>query len=200
MWKKQYPIKKRKNSSNKEYSVQHLNLLHVFICHLKNGEVKAKKDPKWSLLVGEFIVRKPHLVNWLMVCMRKKIVLGVRNLSIINKLFWTNGVKGLLWKDNLFRSRWLLFVGNIVVKGAPRLWAAWRHPPTPCLKVGDTPSWRRRLGVMRSTGVPWSPTFSFSFFFFFSSSPASGCKGQRETLIFFFFDFLGPKWHRFRPF
>ncbi|RVX19154.1 CLIP-associated protein [Vitis vinifera] len=58
---------------------------------------------------------------------------------------------------------------TMIVKGAPRLRVARRHPPAPRLRAGDAPSRRRRLGATRSTGAPRSPT---SFFSFSSSSPS----------------------------
>ena len=85
------------------------------------------------------------------------------------------------------------------MKGAPRLQTERHHPLAPHVKTSDAPSRRRNLGAQ---GATWSisalqsPT---SFFFFsFSSSPASGCKGQREALISFF-SFLGPKQRRLVP-
>ncbi|RVX04241.1 hypothetical protein CK203_015534 [Vitis vinifera] len=75
----------------------------------------------------------------------------------------------------------LSFSLGIVLKGAPRLGAARRHPPAPRLKRGDTPSRRRRLGAQGArlqqgarrspesppTARPGTPSFSFFFFFFF---------------------------------
>ena len=65
-----------------------------------------------------------------------------------------------------------LYSESIVVKGMPRLGAAWRHPPVPRLKGGDTPSRRRRLGVQGGLLNHLRPgthcfSFSFSFFFFY---------------------------------
>ncbi|RVW40405.1 hypothetical protein CK203_090049 [Vitis vinifera] len=71
-----------------------------------------------------------------------------------------------------------LFVDK-VVKDTPRLGAARRHPLTPRLKVGDTPSRRRRLGAHLWQGATRSPDsplarYAFSFSFSFSSPVAIG--------------------------
>ncbi|RVW33929.1 hypothetical protein CK203_082927 [Vitis vinifera] len=81
----------------------------------------------------------------------------------------------------------------IVLKGAPRLGAARRHPPAPRLKRGDAPSRRRRLGAQGArlqqgarrspelppTAQPGTISFSssfFFFFFFFLFLQQSGCR------------------------
>ena len=69
------------------------------------------------------------------------------------------------------------------MKGTPRLWAVRHHPPVPCLRQCPYTKAPLRHATW-STGAPRSPIF-FVFFFFFSSS-VSGCRGQREAIIFFF--------------
>ena len=64
-------------------------------------------------------------------------------------------------------------VGTIVVKGAPRLEAARRHPLAPRLKAGDTPSRRRRLGTQGATRSPDSPPTRYALLLLF----LSGCRG-----------------------
>lgn len=62
------------------------NLLHVFICYPKQGELKIEKDSKRLPTRGGEPQRRPHLMNWLTACMEKKSEdLGIRNLSILNK-------------------------------------------------------------------------------------------------------------------
>ena len=88
---------------------------------------------------------------------------------------------------------------HIVVKGAPRLQVAQRHPPTPRLKAGNTPSQRLHLGAQgatRSTGAPRSPISFFSFSFLLQRRVAEG----KEKLYFFILFFLRPKQRRFGPF
>ncbi|RVW79539.1 hypothetical protein CK203_051709 [Vitis vinifera] len=75
-----------------------------------------------------------------------------------------------------------------VVKGAPRLRAARRHPPAPRLKAGDAPSRSRRLGVQGARlwqGATWSlgTPRSLTSFFSFSSSSASG---QNDDILALF--------------
>ena len=77
---------------------------------------------------------------------------------------------------------------HIVVKGAPRLQVAQRHPPTPRLKAGNTPSQRLHLGAQgatRSTSAPRSPISFFSFSFLLQRRVAKG----KEKLYFFIFFF-----------
>ena len=64
-------------------------------------------------------------------------------------------------------------VGTIVVKGAPRLGVARRHPPAPRLKAGDSPSRRCRFGMQGATRSPDLPPTRYALLLLF----LLGCRG-----------------------
>ena len=54
--------------------------------------MKPEKIQRDFLRGGKALTHKLHLLNWSVCCMEKqKRGLGIRNLSILNKLYWENG-------------------------------------------------------------------------------------------------------------
>ena len=117
------------NDLDPEHSVQHAYLLYVPVSYAKEREfeIGAERDFLWG---GGALERKPHLVDWSIVCSdKRKGGLGVRNLALLNKALLCK----LSWRFAMERE------------------ALWRQ--VICAKYGEEEGgWRSRV-VRGSFGV-----------------------------------------------
>lgn len=72
LWKREHLSKREKITLIKKRFFYLANLLHIIICHPKKGEVKAEKDSKGFLLRERTLVKRSHMVNWLIICLDKR--------------------------------------------------------------------------------------------------------------------------------